>query len=240
MPASAWAPAAYYRDVAVQERIRECCGATRDSAVSCHFVSQLTPGASTTWERAPRFQPSRLPDLFEEGWDLSRSLLDTNDFIVHVEVEHSNPDAPGDALLRPSHAFFGLEPTRCPGYARRASAVGVALARCHDRAWLPLHGSGSARERDRQQARGAHTRDRRPTRTGAHRVGDGSGNMAQNVLQAATKAGSIPVVLNGVTVGRGGAGREAASIDLSEMRRSRGREAIACRIRDLSKSSHPT
>lgn len=204
--------ARYYADPDVQQRIREYCGAV-NGVESCAFVSQLAPAALVTWASAPRRLPSRLPELFTAGWDISRSLLDHRSLIVYFEIDVDDPDAPDDALLRPAQTFFDLEPVY--------RAVRTELTRLD---WPLL---------DVMTGRGYHFSGQvpfnapvvsavarlAPLDAPAHeRAHIGLGMvlelLAHNVHRRAAHHG-IPVVFDGVEVGRGGLGREAVSLDLS-------------------------
>jgi hypothetical protein len=203
--------ARYYADPVVQRRVREYCGAA-DGDSSCSFVSQLTPGFCATWATAPRFRAEQLSQLFAAGWDISRSLGDSGSLIVHFEVDVSDPDAPQESLLRPEQSFFDMEPVY--------QAVRAELTRLD----LPLL--------DVMTGRGYHFAGRVPLtapvtrQVAALAPGDAAEDeqrhiglgmvlehLAHNVIRTAEH--TVPVVLNGVEVGRGGPGREAVSIDLS-------------------------
>lgn len=216
MKANDLTPTDYYHDSAVQDRIREYCGASRDSGMTCEFLSQLAPGDFPTWDHAPRFEPSRLPALLDAGWDLSRSLLDGQSLIVHLEVDYCNPEAPAEALLRPAHVFFELEPVyrTVMRELRRLELplLDVMSGRgFHFTGRIPLQ----SRVVSRLSSFAADAPGRRRER--AHiGLGMAMEYFTQSIMHAAAAASRIPVVVNGTEVGRGGVGREAASIDLSE------------------------
>lgn len=204
--------AQYYALPGVEDRVREYCS-NAAGQLTCEFVSSLPPDGFVTWERAPRVPPARLPALFDAGWDISRSLLDRESLIVYFEIDIIDPDAPQEALLRPAQAFFDLE--------RVYRAVRTELTRLG----LPLF--------DLMTGRGYHFAGRVPlahpvvNRVSAFAPAAGSPcdrthtglgmvleHLAHNVHRRAAPQG-IPVVFDGVEVGRGGVGREAASIDLT-------------------------
>jgi hypothetical protein len=205
---------AYYADAAVQERIREYCGASVRRAPTCTWISQLVPEGFATWEATPRHRADALPALFARGWDISRSLLDVRSLLVHVELDYMNPAAPADALLWPDRVFAAMEPIYrvvC-GELRRLDLplLDVMTGRgYHFTGRVPLSSVVVAR----LSALGDGTGRRREL---AHRgFGLLAEYLAHRVLQLAAPS-ALPIVLNGTEVGAGGAGREAISIDLSE------------------------
>lgn len=204
--------ARFYSDSDVQTRIREYCGATADRGPTCVFVSELKPDGFATWDGAPRRPPAALPALFEAGWDISRSLRDTESLVVFFEVDAADPGAPEDALLRPAQTFFNLEPVY--------RAIQSELARYQ----LPLL--------DIMTGRGYHFSGQLPLTAPIverlaglgprdvpwiDRAYTGLGMVLEHLAHRVHRraASRIPVVFDGVEVGRGGVGREAVSLDLS-------------------------
>lgn len=204
--------AGYYADAVVQQRIREYCGSSPDGEPSCAFVCRLAPDGFPVWETAPRLSPRELPFLFAQGWDLARSLRDRESLIVYFEIEISDPEAPAEPILRPAGPFARLEPLY--------GAVMRTLAQLE----LPLL--------DVMTGRGYHFVGRVPLSSRvvdvlARRAPAGEqgleaaftalGMVLEHVTHEAVRSTNspVPVVLNGVEVGRVGAGREAASIDLT-------------------------
>jgi hypothetical protein len=204
--------ARYYAHAGVRRCMREYCG-ERGGHASAHFVSQLSPDHFITWAEAPRFSPAALPALWTAGWDISRSLLDRDSLIVYFEIDVADPDAPEDALLRPAQAFFDVEPVY-RAVRTELTRLGLSLL-------------------DVMTGRGYHFAGTVPL--AAHVVGDISSvaptdapatershiglgmlleHLAHNIYRRAAKH-RVPVVIDGVEVGRGGVGREAVSLDLS-------------------------
>jgi hypothetical protein len=204
--------ASYYADPDVQQRIREYCSAV-DGAATCAFVSQLAPGGYVTWATAARFPPSALPALFTAGWDISRSLRDRDALIVYFEIDVCDPGAPQEALLRPAQTFFDIEPVY---RAVRAELTRLGLPLLDVMTGRGYHFAGRVPLTEPVVARiaGFAPRDA-PEGERAH-IGLGMvlEHLAHNVYRRAAPHG-IPVVFDGVEVGRGGVGREAVSLDLS-------------------------
>jgi hypothetical protein len=203
----------YYANADVRERITEYCGATSEHGPTCSFVSELAPPGHVTWAAATRQPADRLPDLLDRGWDISRSLSDRASLIVYFELEMSDPDDPGRALLQPVDAFEAMEP-----------AYRVVCEEL-DRLELPLL--------DVMTGRGYHFAGRLPLTSAAvthlaaiapegspradrafHGLGMALEYLAQNVYQRASR-GRLPVVPNGVEVGGEWGHRQSVSIDFS-------------------------
>jgi hypothetical protein len=173
----------------------------------------LAPPGFVTWVTAPRYPTDRLPHLLDRGWDISRSLSDSSSLIVYFEIEISDPDNPGQALLRPFDAFAAIEP------AYRVTCDEL------DRLELPLL--------DVMTGRGYHFAGRLPLTSAAvthlaalapkgppraerafHGLGMTLEYLAQNIYQRASR-GRIPVVPIGVEVGGEPGCRQSVSIDFS-------------------------
>jgi hypothetical protein len=226
--------AEYYRIPAVRRRIREYCGDT-DGRMTCAYLSTLGGEADPprTWERVPPHPPHALDRLLETGADLSRSLWDLHDLLIHVDLDYQNPDAQGEAYAHPAEVFFKLEPTyRAIRHALRALDLplyAIVTGRgYHFTGRVPLDGALV-----RQLAALAVEPPPWFASHQAHKpawVGDaisalharaytGAGmlleHLAHLILRRAAPASPIPVVLNGTVVGPGLLGRECTSIDLS-------------------------
>ena len=204
--------ARYYGHAGVQRCMREYCG-ERDGRASCHFVSQLSPDHFITWAEAPRFSPADLPALWEAGWDISRSLLDRDSLIVYFEIDVADPDTPEDALLRPAQAFFDVEPVY-RAVCTELTRLGLPLLDVmtgrgyHFAGKVPLE----------SQVVSAVSSIAPPDAPSIQRSHIGLGmlleHLAHNIYRRASRH-RIPVVIDGVEVGRGGVGRETVSLDLS-------------------------
>jgi hypothetical protein len=205
-------PHEYYADPYVRARIAEYCGAVADHDPTCTFVSELKPGQHVTWATAARYSVDELPRVLANGWDISRSVSDRDSLIVCFEIEISDPDGPGDALLNPADAFAHLEPAYravCDELSRlQLPLLDVMTGRgYHFAGQVPLSAPAVAR-----------LRSYGPDDAGdADRAFTGLGMLleylAHNVCRRTR--GGMPLVFNGVEIGRGPKGRAAVSIDLS-------------------------
>lgn len=216
----------YYRDPAVRTRVGEFCGASATSQPTCAFVTPLCPGPLTRWETAEHLPPTALDRAFDLGCDLARSMWDTASLIVHLDVDYFENTLAGDALLRPGHAFLRLEPV--------FRTIRFELARLE----LPLLDVMTGRgyqftgripidadviDRLADLGRPAACRGLETARGGPDARRDeafvGMGmvleHLAHEIVRRATPSTAVPIVVNGTDVGKGGIGRESASIDLS-------------------------
>jgi hypothetical protein len=173
-----------------------------------------------------------LPAVLAAGFDVARSLWDRRALIVHLELDYINADAPGDAFLRPHHAFERIAPLVTAVRDELASLglplLGVLTGRgYHFTGRVPLEAPVVSRLA--AFGRGASTRDlderlsaRRLRLRPSRRLDDtvcGLGMVLEYlghcILRRAAFSSDTPVVFNNVDVGRGREGREAISIDLT-------------------------
>jgi len=219
-------PVEYYRDPAVRARVREYCGATGTGAPTCVFLAPLCPGPLTRWETAARLPPSELEHSFDAGCDLSRSMWDTASLLVHLDIDYFENVLAGDALPPRGPAFLRLEPL--------FRAIRYELARLelplldlmtgrgyHFTGRIPIRSPIVDRLADlgrpaapRHAARPADGPDERRDHAFVG-LGLVLEHLAHQLMRRASVVSAIPVVVNGTEVGRGGIGRESASIDLS-------------------------
>ncbi len=217
--------AEYYRTPAVRQRIREYCG-------SCVFVTGLIPGRHVRWENSPVHPASEIDTLLDAEADISRSMWDAQDLLIHVDVDYQNPDCPSLAIEHPADLFVKLEP------------VQRAIQQLLDELDLPLlplmtgrgyHWTGRVPLGDPVIARLAALGPtpawlwthgaRRPGWAPIHiselqaRAYAGAGMvveyLAHEVIRRATRRTRMPIVINGTAVGAGGNGRGCASLDFS-------------------------
>jgi hypothetical protein len=225
----------YYADPFVRERILEYCGATADGRITCVDLAGLTDHRARlmTWGRAPRYQASQLDVLLASGADISRSLWDTASLLIHLDVDYQNSDSPGEAYHHPAEVFFKLEPVyRAAQHVFRRFGLPLLPLMTgrgyHFTGRVPLESSVV----DRLAALVpepppwlATLAARRPQWLTAHlserhaKAQAGAGMLveylAHRIWRKAEPRSPIPIVLNGVVVGTGLAGRECTSIDLS-------------------------
>jgi len=226
--------AEYYHAPAVRDRIREFCGGGTGKTLSCRALSALgpSPNVGTRWELAHEYPPEALDSLLEAGYDISRSLWDSDSLLLYLDIDYQNADYVGDPFVHPADAFLKLEPTYqatrrvlhrfdLPALAVMTGRGYHFLARVpitmplvdhlaelldNDPSWLS---SFAARRTvwmpvlDVRRAR-AHTA-----------LGMVVEHLGHHIMRLAARRSPIPVVFNGTVVGPGIAGRECVSIDLS-------------------------
>lgn len=223
---SSLSAAEYYQDPAVRARICEYCGAAESSAPTCTFIAPLQPGSLARWDTAPHLPWTSLDGVLEQGCDIARSMLDTESLVVHVDVDYLETRLPGDALLRPGHAFLRLEPV-FQVIRSELARLGLPLLDLmtgrgyHFTGRIPIGApvidrlaalGGPAAGRHTQPADGGPDARRDRSNVGLGLVLE---YLAHVLLRRSARAAAVPVVLNGTQVGRGGIGQEAVSIDLS-------------------------
>lgn len=220
-------PAEYYRDPEVRARIREYCGGDARTPPTCSFVATLRPEPHARWETAGQTPGRDIDRALDEGCDVARSMLDSASLIVHLDVDYMEARDPGDALLRPGHAFLRLEPV-FRAVRSELARLGLPLLDLmtgrgyHFTGRIPL----DAEIILRLEELGAPATDRlggapdggADLRRDRSNVGLGMllEYLAHLLVRESAPAARVPVVLNGVEVGRGGIGQEAISIDLSQ------------------------
>ena len=185
------------------------------------------------WEYADRHPVGDLEALLSRGADVARSMWDTSSLLLHLDLDYLNIDVQGEAYHHPAEVFFKIEPV----YRAAVQVLhrfGLALLGLttgqgyHFSGRVPLASPVVDRlaalvPRTPEWLEGVRGRSPgwlRPEITARHaRAHAGLGMLAEflahKILQRARKRSPIPVVLNGVTVGTGLAGRECTSIDLS-------------------------
>jgi hypothetical protein len=222
----------YYRRPAVRARIREYCGVSAESA-TCVSLAAMAPGEPRPmWETAAHHPAAALDALLDAGSDVARSLLDRESLLVHLDLDHQNIDRPEEPFLHPADVFFKLEPvyraTRT--VLRRFGITPLVLMTgrgYHFTGRLPLTHPLVDRlaalipERPTWLATldGRHPEGAPPLDARHARAFGGLGllieYLAHLIIARATPRTAIPVMVNGTPVGRGLAGRECISIDLS-------------------------
>jgi hypothetical protein len=223
----------YYRRPAVRARIREYCGGASGGPLTCASLSAMTPGETQpTWETAPHHPPAALDALLDAGSDVARSLLDRESLLVHLDLDHQNIDRPEEPFLHPADVFFKLEPvyraTRRVLWRFGIAPLVLMTGRgYHFTGRIPL--SHPLVDRlaalipeeppwlatiDGRHPEGAPKLDARHARASGG-LGLLIEHLAHLILRRAAPRTPIPVMVNGTPVGRGLAGRECISIDLS-------------------------
>lgn len=226
----------YYRDPEVRARVLEFLGATAARPATAAFVVALdAPGRFpfTTWDVCRPRPVSDISAALERGADLSRSLWDAEQLLFFLDLDHLDVDEPAEPFVNPTGVFAKLEPVyraakRVFDAARLDSRVYITGRGYHFVGSIPLHSpviDALAGLLPNAPSWFRTHGTRRPPGislelTERHaRAADGLGVILEFAahLIAAEAAGSspIPVVFNGIVVGRGGHGRECVSIDFS-------------------------
>ena len=224
--------AEYYRIPAVRQRIREYCGGSDRSDLTCVFLSGLTPGAHTSWNCSPQYPVGDLDLLLNAGADISRSTWDSQNLLVHVDIDYQHFDRPAEPFEHPADMFVKLEPARRAvqqlleefnlpllavmtgrGYhfTGRIPLESPLVARLAELAPVPRWLATCAARRP-SWATAAIT----PTLARAYlALGMLVEYFAHLTVRRATPHSRLPVVLNGTVVGPGPWGRECTSLDFT-------------------------
>ena len=226
----------YYAQPAVQERLIEYCGGGDGRPPTAAFVAALRDDQRPhlTWDRSTNVPASRMATLFAEPGDLSRSLWDTKSLLFVLDLDYLNVDAPQEPFTHPAEVFFKLEPAYRAVRHVLAKFALPALDLMTGRGYhftghVPLdHAVVDQLGSLVPEPPAWYTTcgQRRPSGVDAvvterqARASVGIGllleHVAHLVMRRTARTSSIPVVVNGTIVGRGGAaGRECVSIDFS-------------------------
>jgi hypothetical protein len=222
---------------AVRARILEFCGLEPCQDPGCVYVTGMgaDDGPQATWGDVSAAPPGSLDTLVIAGKDVARSMWDTRELLVYVDLDYRNTDAVGEAYLHPADCFLKLEPTYRAlmglfdefGMPMLDLVTGAGYSMVGR---IPLGGPAATRLAALTSSTPAWLRthpERRPawatTRIGdadarAHRgLGLALDFLLHRVLPRAASSSPIPVVVNNADVGIGPGGRESISIDLTHM-----------------------
>src|SRR5262245_32712867 len=92
----------YYTLPRVRERMVEFLGGRSVETATCVYIT-ATPSCPEV-EFTPR-PTSDLWLLWEQGYELSRSLWDRESLIAHLDIEYVNFDFPAEPYLRPERCY---------------------------------------------------------------------------------------------------------------------------------------
>jgi hypothetical protein len=224
----------YYRHPAVRARIREYCSGASDGSLTCADLSALSSqDALPRWDVAASHPPGHLDRLLDAGVDLARSIWDSENLIVYLDLDYVNPADAADSFRHPADAFFRMEPVHATvhrvlrgfgmmplelvtgrGYhfSGRIPWTHPVIGHLADLA--PDVPAWHATIASRHPAWLSHTLSERQARA-ASGLGLLLEHVAHLVLRRAAPRSPVPVVINGTEVGNGPAGRACVSIDLS-------------------------
>jgi hypothetical protein len=225
----------YYADPHVRARIREYLGASPAAASgSAAYVASLNRQSRQPimWENAIRRPLSQLDEVWADGSDVARSLLDTGSLIFLFELDYLNPEIPAEPFIHPSEVLRRLEPAY-EAVRSVAESFGVwpytlVTGRgYHFTGRIPLTAGVVGRLADVVPATPAWLETVATRSLGGPpcsvsvqvaRAWTGLGclveHLAHLVLETET-TGAMPVVFNGTPVGAGRTGRECVSVDFS-------------------------
>lgn len=98
---------AFSADRSVRKRLIEFMGSdTLDQATAVY----LTHSDGCLFDRNELRPPSELDWFLERNMDIARSLADTQSYLLHLDIEYVNFDAPAEAYLDPWRCFELQEP----------------------------------------------------------------------------------------------------------------------------------
>ena len=229
-------PGQYYADPHVRERIREYLGAVDGRAPTAAYVAsiRMRDGQPVAWEDADRQPASELDEPCREGADIARSLLDSDNLILLLELDYMNPDSPAEPFVHPAEVLFKLEPAYqtvwrvLDSFGLKAYALATGRG-YHFTARIP----GTAPVLDGLAdlvpwtPDWVHTLESRRHSGLSYSVSPhiggawtGLGCLVEylaNLVITARPPEAIPLVFNGTRVGTGLVGRECVSVDFSYM-----------------------
>jgi hypothetical protein len=220
----------YYSNPQVRARMLEFLGGDSLSDATCHY---LTAGDA----REPRHRQPRpvaeLPVLWENDWDISRSLWDRESLLVHLDIEYVNFDFPAEPYLEPERIFDLQHSVELVVTAVLLDYGIVPLhllsGRGHHFVWRVRQNSPAFESLARlgQVAPTLKRLNARPHRPNGEVVVPELGAafaglalvmeyLAHRIKEEAAPMCALPVELTAVEVGPGRFGREMISIDISE------------------------
>lgn len=220
----------YYAHPRVRERMVEFLGGRSPETATAMYLT-ATPTSSEV-QFAPR-PVAELWTLWEQGFELSRSLWDRESLIAHLDIEYVNFDYPAEPYLAPERSYE-LQAPVVRAIQEELLTHGIAplhllSGRGHHFVWRVPRSSRAFGELvainglpDTLAA--AYAVPRPPqdqavgTAAGAAFVGLGRllEYVAHRVLEVAQRECEIPIELTAVEGNGGKRGREIVSIDLSE------------------------
>lgn len=98
---------AFYTDASVRQRLVEFLGGDTLEHATAVFVTH-TDGHR--YNRRKLHPPGELNWFLERGMDIARSLADNESYLLHLDVEYVNFDAPAEAYVDPWRCFELQEP----------------------------------------------------------------------------------------------------------------------------------
>lgn len=208
-------------------RMAEFLGGEVLDRATAVYVTALGPGASDIAAPAP---PQGLVRWLALGWDVSRSLWDTEVLVLDLDLEHVRFDAPLEACLGADRPFRLQVPLvdalRTLLRKHGIDPLHVLSGRGHHFVWSVPVDSGAFRALAALGGIGADERSPVPFAPAFGRPDFareaafvGTGMVLEHLAHEAFRRcgpGEVPLELTAVEPGSGPAGREVVSLDLSE------------------------
>lgn len=220
----------YYSNTDVRARMLEYMGGDSPSYMTCAF---LTAGDAKFSRHREPVPTSKLPALWDDQLDISRSLWDRESLIFHLDVEYVNFDFPADAFKRPSRPFLLQRPVELAveavllDYGIRP--LHLLSGRGHHFAWRIRRDSEAFKQLVELGEVPFSLKDLngRPHRPDGEKIRADLGAayaglglvmeyLAQRIKDEAAPHCEIPLEFTAVEAGPGKHGREIISIDISE------------------------
>jgi hypothetical protein len=98
---------AFYADRFVRKRLTEFLGGRSPDTTTAAY---LTHTDGVLFDRRELRPPAELDWFLERDMDISRSLADSDSYLLHLDLEYVNFDAPAAAFMDPSRCFELQEP----------------------------------------------------------------------------------------------------------------------------------
>ncbi|MGZ5503633.1 MAG: hypothetical protein ACXWGY_03135 [Chthoniobacterales bacterium] len=217
-------PVEYYADPNVRTRISEFLGGRGLNDATCRY---LACGEGPGFKFSDRRALADLPNLFANGTDIERSLLDSRSLIADLDIEYVNFDHPAEAYLQPARIFELQRPVQ-ETVERLLKEYGIRplhflTGRGHHFVWSIRQDSALfARLTSLGRAPPSLWRHYAQEKVNRELGGAFAGLgmmmefLAGRVKWQAAPRSKIPVELTAIEVGPSDHGREMISIDISE------------------------
>jgi hypothetical protein len=221
--------AGHYQQTAVRQRMAEFLGRSSGRRATAAYLV----GADGRGEFTAPAPARALSGFLEGGLDIERSLWDRNLLLFDLDIEYQNFDAPALAWAEPERVFALQEPVLAAALRflreRLIAPLTLVSGRGYHLVWAIARASVAFRRltelgtvpaslAERYAAVRSPDGDRVDPALGRAFAAQGRlvEYLAHRIRQAAMAHCILPVQLTAIEVGRGAAGREIISLDLSE------------------------